>query len=434
MSGPVTVASQVSQKGRNAVKQNILAGALFLVPRLCNRHGRLRRSLLSAYAFVVTCGLAGIASAYDRRSDINSDGVVDLADVVLFAQMLPNVDWKTFDWCTWTEKGDRQQEEDGRRQKKDGRRQQKRDALIDYIRDYFECDAPPSSTPATGPLAVVNENNYPTRLAWAPSGELYVSDARVGSIFIYTPGTDDAGLTTLTLTGELKRLGHIVSVAVDQFGVIYAGDTQRKRIAKYNLKGELIGVIGEGTIRMPTDLASDRDGNLYVADSRANVVWVFKPNGSLLRTIRRGGLNRPLAVEVQYVVDAAGVETGEVYVADNGNYLIRVYDLNGNLLRSYGGFVEKEGWFSPTWITNGKFVSLQSLAVDTSGNVHALDSYMNFAQILNGQTGDFISAYGESGTDPGQMRLPLDLILGPNGSVIVANADNHRVEVFYPVP
>lgn len=87
-----------------------------------------------------------------------------------------------------------------------------------------------------------------------------------------------------------------------------------------------------------------------------------------------------------------------------------------------------------TWYWKGKFISLQSLAVDAQGNLHALDIYMNKIQILNPVTGAYISDYGEYGTGAGQLKLPLDIVINYSGEVIVANADNKRVEVIYTIP
>ncbi len=359
------------------------------------------------------------APTYAKQSDFNKDGVVDLEDVKILSDTLLKQDWQTVDWCAWAELEDHLQD--------------KHYQLVEFVREYFECDAPPPP-PGEDPLAVKNENIRPTRLAWGPNGKLYVSDAKSRSVFLYDVTTDATGQAALNLTGELKNLGYIVGVAVDSAGDVYVGNSQHDRVEKYNLNGELLAIIGDGTIRMPTDLTFDASGNLYVADPDADVVWVYRPDGTLLRTIRRGGLKRPMAVEVAYVDDGAGNMVGELYVASSKDYLVKVFDLQGNQLRSFGGFVEKQGWFNPTYLWHGKFVSLQSLAVDPDGRVHALDAYMNNAQILDATTGDYISFYGGKGTEPGQMMLPLDLTVSSTGVVVVANADNRRVEIMYQVP
>ncbi len=285
--------------------------------------------------------------------------------------------------------------------------------------------SPDGSFVIEDPLAVKHSNDYPTRLALGPNGQLYVSDPKVGSIFIYD--------SQLVITGELKGLDSPVGVAVDSAGFIYVGNCWLNYIEKYNSQGKVVATIGEGKIRKPTDLTLDWDDNLYVADSQSNLVWVFKTDGTLLRTIRKGGLKSPIAVEVSYYDDGTGQSIGELFVADKGNYLVKVFDLQGNLLRSFGGFVEKGGMMGTTWYWKGKFISLQSLAVDAQGNLHALDVYMNRVQILDPVTGEYIADYGEYGTGVGQLKLPMDIIIH-NGNTLVANSGNKRVEIINTIP
>jgi hypothetical protein len=300
-----------------------------------------------------------------------------------------------------------------------------------YFRGYAVNDSgtgysPQGSFIVPNPLAVNHANNYPTRLALGPNGQLFVSDPKVKSVFIY-----DANLQ---LKGELKGLYSPLGVAVDSAGFIYVGNAGIGNVEKYNSQGKLVATIGQGMIRAPTDLALDWDGNLYVADSNSSLVWVFKPDGALLRTIRKGGLKSPMAVEIAYYDDGTGQMIGEVFVADKGNYLVKVFDLQGNLKRSFGGFPAKGGMMGTTWYWKGKFISLQSLAVDAQGDLHALDIYMNRIQILDPSDGTYISDYGEHGTGAGQLKLPLDIIINNGGDVIVANSDNKKVEVIYTVP
>ncbi len=64
---------------------------------------------------------------------------------------------------------------------------------------------------------------------------------------------------------------------------------------------------------------------------------------------------------------------------------VEVFDLDGNFLRSFGGnVIEEGGMMGSKWVWHGKFVKVQSLAMDSNGYLHALDTYMNNVQILLG--------------------------------------------------
>jgi DNA-binding beta-propeller fold protein YncE len=275
-----------------------------------------------------------------------------------------------------------------------------------------------------GDLSIRNASRYPTRLAIGPDGKVFVSDARVGSVFIYDSG--------LNLTGELKGLAKPLAVTVGSNGRIYVGNNGRDNVEIYRSDGGKMKTIGAGTIKMPNDMALDADGNLYVVDSANHIVWVYDAQYNLVRTIGgvgsgNGKFNFPVAVTVAY----PGGGPGELYVADQGNFLVQVFDLNGTFLRSFGGKVT-EGMMGYKW--KGKFVTLQSLAMDTQGRLHASDCYANKVQILDRNTGSYIDSYGAYGSDPCELNLPLGLAINDANEVIVANTENKRVEVIYTIP
>lgn len=345
--------------------------------------------------------------------DYNHDGEVDIQDLQVFSIKHFDVDWVEIDWCLWLENR--------------GRKPKINNGLIDFIIDYFGCYDPPPDDP----LTVKNNLVYPMRLALGPEGNLYVSDNKVGSVFIYDPN--------FVVIGELKGLDKPLGVAVDSNGNIYVGNSGRKNIEVYNPQGDKTATIGKGLIKMPNDLAFDNNGRLYVADSKNNTIWVFDSNGSVLRSIGtpgdgEGQFKFPLSVTVAYYTDPYGQEIGELYVADRGHSLIQVFDLEGNFLRSFGGMVIEHGFFNKWYEWEGFFVSIQSLAFDDMGQLHALDGYMDKVQILDPGTGEYISSYGENGTGVGQLNLPTDILIDDFGQVIVAEARNKRVEIIYTIP
>jgi DNA-binding beta-propeller fold protein YncE len=353
-----------------------------------------RPAILFGALSVALFGLAlpGLASGASL-SDQNLDGVVDLADVVLFSQVEVGQDWQTVDWCQWLQSP----------HKHEKHLQQ----LLEFIDEHFRCDQ-------GDPLAIRNANRHPTRLAWSPDAQqIYVSDPRVGSVFIYD--------STATLTGELKTPGKPLGVAVHPLGDIYVGNDKFDVVEVYNPAGLPTATIGAGTLLMPNDLAFDENGLLYVVDSKQNRVEVFDPaTGVSLRVIGVGQLSFPSALAI------AGQE---VFVADQSSFLVKVFDLQGNLLRSFGGEVT-QGFMNYKW--KGKFARIQSLAVDSTGRLHVLDSHMGIIQILNAADGAFIDSYGANGSAPGELDLPLDIDINQYGETAVANTRNERVELLTP--
>lgn len=253
----------------------------------------------------------------------------------------------------------------------------------------------------------------PIRIAEGADGRLFVTDSKSNSLFI---------LENLLTRGEIQELDRPLGVTVDAGGNIYVGNDGRDNVEVYDAAGNKLREIGVGNIRMPNDLALDMAGNLYVADSMANNVQVYAPDGQLLRTIGDGLLQFPVSVAVAYSVPGGGA--GELYVADQGHVKIQVFTLSGAALRTYGTRLELE---ETDW--HGKFVQIQSLAVDQTGRLHVLDSALSRVQILDAVSGAYLDAYAGMGTGEGQLYLPLDIAITAGNQTMVTNNGNHRIDM-----
>ena len=80
--------------------------------------------------------------------------------------------------------------------------------------------------------------------------------------------------------GEL--LGDICDLAVDE-EKIYAVEMTKNRILCIDRSSSISGVIGSDLLSQPTDIALDKDGNIYVLDN--NSVYIFRHDGELIQTI-----------------------------------------------------------------------------------------------------------------------------------------------------
>jgi len=387
---------------------------------------RVSRFWYTSIILCLLCGFIlgeeGVTYRIDRidhtpdLSDMNRDGIVNILDLEIFSFRKLNMNWRDVDWCAWLE------ENGGTVQFKHYVR------LQNFIEQQFECD---TTAPPVDPLEILNQNNYPTKSAKGNDGKIYITNFRIGSLFIYSP--------ELEIIGELKNLSSPLGVAVDSFDYIYVGVTGKRSEAGNDLKGlveiydpegNFVSSFGEDLISMPNDIAIDEDRKIYVADGRSNVIWVFDPKGSYLTTIHEGGLKFPNSLEIAYRDDGLGNRFTEIFVGDRGNYLIKVFDLDGQFKRSFGGFPTKQGWFVPVWFWRGKFISIQGMSMDNQDRLHVLDLYFNKVQILNPDTGDFISYYGDLGTDPGLLKKPLDVMILSPFEAIVTNNGNNRLELF----
>ena len=274
-------------------------------------------------------------------------------------------------------------------------------------------------------LGVVHSIKSPTRLARGPEGKIYVTDPRVGSVFIYD--------SSLSVIGELKYQNSPIGIAVGVDGTMYVGNRGANAIQAYDDNGNFLRNIGAGMLQMPSDIALDLYGNLYVADSPAHCIRVFNMDGGHLANYgsfgtANGQLKFPISVDVAYRTNGTGQAVGELFVADQGNGRFQVFDLHGNLLRV----------MTPQPLPNfgsdvGRVGTLQSIAIDNDYQIHALDTFSGKIQVWDADTGAYKGInYGGHGTTPGMINLGLDIVITDpvNGSntVIVGSSADGRVE------
>ena len=161
-----------------------------------------------------------IASTYEctviaptgDKSDLNGDGVVDLDDVAIFSNNYLDVYWENVDWCVFHGSVLAGVDFEGRSTRYF---LQHFTLLLSFVNEYFECGG---SEPPPNNLILENAPKSLVRIASASaaSGDIYVTDARIGSLFIYDE--------FMVLKGEIKGLNKPLGVAVDLQGrILVAG-------------------------------------------------------------------------------------------------------------------------------------------------------------------------------------------------------------------
>ncbi|HEY2851738.1 MAG TPA: peptidyl-alpha-hydroxyglycine alpha-amidating lyase family protein [Gemmatimonadaceae bacterium] len=145
------------------------------------------------------------------------------------------------------------------------------------------------------------------------------------------------------------------TVRIDSQGALWATDEGTNMIMKFNAAGQVVMVLGRraeaveapapapaagtlprpgwGTFNRPTDVAWDRDGNIFVADGYNNsrVVKIDK-HGRWLSTWGERGSNPG---QFNTLHSIANDDAGNIYVADRSNRRIQVFDHDGTFLRQF---------------------------------------------------------------------------------------------------
>ncbi len=210
-------------------------------------------------------------------------------------------------------------------------------------------------------------------------------------------------------------------VAVDPDGNVYVGDTDNNRIQKFTSAGVFLSKwgsygSGDGQFYYPEGVAVDADGNVYVADTDNNRIQKFTSEGGFLTKWGSPGSGDG---QFQWPLGVAVDSAGNVYVADEQNHRIQKFTTNGGFLAKWGSYGSGDGQFREP----------SGIALDVDGNVYVADSDNERIQKFTGD-GVFLTKWGSEGTGDGQFDDPEGIAVDADGNVYVADTDNSRMQKF----
>ncbi|HKD09961.1 MAG TPA: IPT/TIG domain-containing protein [Bryobacteraceae bacterium] len=296
----------------------------------------------------------------------------------------------------------------------------------------------------------------PIRISVDSQGNLYITDYTNQSVRKVDANTGIvdtiAGNGTLGFSGDGSsavgsQLADPHDVVKDSAGNIYIADTLNGRVRRIDTTGTINTFAGNGTrgysgdngpavnaaLSLPTGLALDQHGNLYIADFGNATVRKVDPNGTIttvagvgFSTIAAapgdGGPATAAVLEMPYSVQVDS--SGAIYIGDTGNSTIRRVDTNGII---------------STFVQN---FPAQNFALDSAGAIYFANYQTNTVEkVTTNGTRFWVGGNGIAGDsgDGGlataaQFNQPYGVAIDKAGNIYVADATNAVIREMVPIP
>ncbi len=225
-------------------------------------------------------------------------------------------------------------------------------------------------------------------------GRLYVADQKVGAIFIFNTETKD---TEMIRNGFEAHFGLINGVAVDDDDRIFVSDGKLGKVLVFDAKHKVVDQIKD--MVDPVGLAIDKENRLlYVVDTQQDQVLVY--DADTLKPIRKigtAGKKHTLTTPGDFALptDVAVDKDGNIYVTDTLNWRVEIFDGEGKYISQFGKHCDAIGCFERP----------KGIAVDADGHIWVVDTSLGLVQAYD-RDGALLGYVGGPGAPPGTVQRP----------------------------
>ena len=299
-----------------------------------------------------------------------------------------------------------------------------RGLVVLAIASILGCEPPPITD--SGVIGVFGgvglgpgQFSYPRAITAETSGSVFVVDKN-GRVQRFSP---DGVFETYWRMPETEH-GKPVGLKVHPDGRVFVADTHYNRVMIFDRDGKLLGSFGsegfgDGQFQLPTDVAFDAQGFIYVSEYYANDrITKWSPD---LRFVAAFGeteiegrrLSRPTGL----VID----DEQTLWVADACNHRLVRFSLDGEVLTAFGRFGQEPGEMRYPY----------DVSVSPDNTLLVCEYEGNRLQWFS-KDGRSLRVWGHAGRAPGELFAPWGASYGSEGRVYVVDSLNSRVQVIRP--
>jgi DNA-binding beta-propeller fold protein YncE len=293
------------------------------------------------------------------------------------------------------------------------------------------------------------EFDFPIGIAINSADEIFVTDFTNARVQKFT--SDGKFLSAFAVSpfpGGIA-LDHDGDVYIAHFGIPpshYEGERKRDKVAVFSATGELLREWGktgdaDGEFDLPGDIAISHDGRVYVADQCNRRIQVFDTQGKFLTKWGRkgfqpgefGGAPHPKAFFAGPTFLACDKQ-GNVFTTEAPLCRVQKFTADGKHLLAWGDNGTGPGKFGDkfTGLGHGNMLGPTGICFDAQGRLWCNAIGGRIQQFSD--TGEYLSGFGEEGTEPGQFYAPHGLAIDSQGCLYIVDAFNHRIQKFDVTP
>ncbi|MFQ5415068.1 MAG: hypothetical protein ACE5E6_11480 [Phycisphaerae bacterium] len=261
--------------------------------------------------------------------------------------------------------------------------------------------------------------SYPRAITVDRSGAVFVVD-KSGRVQRFAA---DGTFELLWRTPAIAQ-GKPVGLAAHPDGRVFVADTHYHRVLIYSRDGALLGSFGreghgDGEFQLPTDVAFDADGFIYVSEYHENDrITKWSPDLVFVQAIGEAPidgkrLSRPAGIDID--------DEGTLWVADACNHRIVRFSLTGEVLVVFGRFGKRPGELRYPY----------DICVAPDGTVAVCEFEGNRVQWFT-KAGRAVRTWGRSGRALGELFAPWGIAYGSKGRLYVLDSLNQRVQIVRP--
>lgn len=182
---------------------------------------------------------------------------------------------------------------------------------------------------------------------------------------------------------SMSARGYVSGLAIDDKDQIWLFKKGRDPIQVYTSDGEFVRSWGRDQFDSPHFLKIDHEGYVWTADFGQHVVQKFTQEGKLIMTLGVPGEAGNDDKHFNMPTDMAITPSGDVFITDGyGNRRIVHYDKDGNYVKAWGQYGS----------TPGNFILPHAIVVDSKGRLYVADRNSGRIQVFN-QDGELLDLW-----------------------------------------